>query len=741
LPVIIFTFEPGIDSATSYTMQKLLKETVLLISGFLFPCMVLFAQIPQTIDSLEKLLPKATEIQRVDVLNELAWNYKFIDQDKCREFAEESAGLASKISYPDGLAYAQRNLGVYYFVTNNYPESEKYLLQCIQTAKEYQLNFHEAKALNLLGIISREKLDYSTALEYHQAALTIYQQLSIDDEIAGVLSNMAMVYELIHESDKALETYLEVLEKEEASGNTEGIARTNNNLGYSYFKTDDYGKSIIAFTNALEAAKKVGNNNFLASAYHGLGVSFHGLGNFDAAITNLNLAANINKIAGNDNWLANNFATLVQIYMYKKNYQTASKLLDTAILIYEQNNRTVELIGALNIKGMISFDLGDFSTAEKFFRKSIGISDTVDVLLSKEAYNNLYHLEKRKGNYQTALQHLEKALQLSDSLDKVVKSKTLMEIGTRYEVKQKDAENLHLKSLNELNKRIILNQRHVFVGAGVFVVFLSVLIVVLFRGKKRLKMANLELQRKSAEILSQSGRLTELNATKDRLFSIIAHDLKNPFNAILGFSEIAIEEVEKYDDRQLTEIIGMIKNSADGAYKLLENLLEWSRSQRGILGFNPDWINVKESLEELISLSNNQAQSKMISIGNNVPQGFWIFADQNMFETMLRNLVGNAIKFTHPNGVVAISAIQENGYSKIIITDNGVGMSKENVEKLFRIDQGHSTKGTGNESGSGLGLILCKEFIEKHHGFIEVESTKDSGSRFSLSFPIPNGKN
>ncbi len=729
-----------IDSATFYSMQKLFKETVLLISGFLFPCMVLFAQIPQTIDSLEKILPKTTEIQKVDVLNELAWNYKFIDQDKCRKFAEESAGLASKISYPEGLAYAQRNLGVYYFVTNNYPESEKYLHQCIQTAKEYQLNFQEAKALNLLGVISREKLDYSTALEYHQAALTIYRQLLINDEITGVLNNMAMVYELIHESDKALETYLEVLEKEEASGNIEGIARTSNNLGYLYFKTDDYEKSVIAFTKALEAAKIAGNNNFLASAYHGLGASFDGLHNDDAAITNLYLAAGINRIAGNDNWLANNYSNLVQIYMRKKNYQTASKLLDSAILIYEQNNRTVELISALNIKGMIRFDLGDFSTAEEFFRKSIRISDSVDVLLSNNAYYNLYQLEKQQGKYQTALNNLEKAVELNDSLDKVLNSKALMEIGVRYEVKQKDAENLHLKSLNELNKRIILNQRHVFVGAVVFVVFLSVLIVVLFRGKKRLKMANLELQRKSAEILSQSGRLTELNATKDRLFSIIAHDLKNPFNAILGFSEIAIEEVEKYDDRQLTEIIGMIKNSADGAYKLLENLLEWSRLQRGILGFHPDWINVKESLEELIGLSDNQAQGKMISIGNNVPPGLMLFADQNMFETMIRNLVGNAIKFTHPNGVVAISAVQEGGYSKIIISDNGVGMSEENVEKLFRIDQGLSTKGTGNESGSGLGLILCKEFIEKHHGFIEVESTKGSGSRFSLSFPIPAGK-
>lgn len=719
-------------------MQKLLKETVLLISGFLFPCMVLFAQIPQTIDSLENILPKVTAKQKVDVLNELAWNYKFIDQDKCRRFAEESAELAAEISYSNGLAYAQRNLGVYYFVTNNYPESEKYLHQCIQTSKKYQLTFQEAKALNLLGIISREKLDYSAALEFHQAALSIYRQLSIDDEITGVLNNMAMVYELIHETDKALETYLEVLEKDEASGNIEGIARTSNNLGYLFIKTDDYQKSVDVFTKALEAAKMAGNNNFLASAYHGLGSSYDGLGNFDAAIENLYLAASINRIAGNDNWLANNYSNLVDIYRHKKNYQTAATLIDSAILIYEQNNRMVELIGALNMKGMISFDLGDFSSAEKFFRKSIRLSDSVDVLLSKQAYNNLYHLEKQKGDYQAALQNLEKAVELSDSLDKVLNSKALMEIGTRYEVKQKTAENLHLKSLNELNERIILNQRIVFLIIVLFLVFLAVMVINLFRGQKRLKLANLELSRKSDEISAQSAKLTELNVTKDRLFSIIAHDLKNPFNAILGFSEIAIEEVEKYDDPQLTEIIGLIKNSADGAYKLLENLLEWSRSQRGILGFNPEWIDVKESLEELISLSDNQAQGKMISIENNVPQGFMIFADQNMFETMLRNLVGNAIKFTHQNGLVAISAIQENGYCRIIITDNGVGMSEENINKLFKIDLGHSTKGTGNESGSGLGLILCKDFIEKHHGFIEVESKKGSGSRFSLSFPIPS---
>jgi len=719
-------------------MQTLLKETVLLISGFLFPVMVLFAQIPQTIDSLENILQKVTAKQKVDVLNELSWNYKFIDQDKCRKFAEESVEVAAKISYPDGLAFAQRNLGVYYFVTNNFPESEKYLHQCIQTSKKYQLTFQEAKALNLLGVISREKLDYSAALEYHQAALSIYRQLSVNNEITGVLNNMAMIYDLIHESDKALETYLEVLEKEEQNGNNEGISRTSANLGNILVRIGAYEKAVSIFTKAVEAAKKSGNNNFLASAYHGLGNAYQETGHIDDALISFKMALATNKLAGNENWLANNYNNMAGIYIERGDFQTGIKLTDSAIAIYKKNCKTAELIGALNQKGYFYSKMGDLINAEKYFRASIRISDSIDVLLSVIPTNNLYLLEKRKGNYQDALRYLEKTVELNDSLRKIEKNNTLLEINTKYEVKEKDTENQHLKSLNELNEQIILNQRIIFAVTVLFLIFLSVVIVILFRSRKRLKAANFELEQNGIWISEQTERLKELNATKDRLFSIIAHDLKNPFNAILGFSEIAIEEVEKYDDRQLTEIVTLIKNSADGAYKLLENLLEWSRSQRGILGFHPEWINVKESLEELISLSDNQAQGKMIGIENNVPQGFTIFADQNMFETMLRNLVGNAIKFTHQNGLVSISAIQENGYSKIIITDNGVGMSEENIERLFKIDQSHSTKGTGNESGSGLGLILCKEFIEKHHGFIEVESTKDSGSRFSLSFPIPS---
>ncbi len=719
-------------------MQKQIKKPLLLILGFLFPLMQIFAQIPQIIDSLEKLLPKTSENQRVDVLNELAWNYKYVDLDKGLKYAEESAVYARKINYAQGLAYAERNIGTYFFLMNNFIDSEVHLRQCIEISLKNDLPFQQAKALNILAIIYREKFDYPQAIQYHQDALEIYKKLNITQEIAGVYNNIAFIYDRIHETDKALEMHLMVLDIEKSTGNPEGIARTSSNLGYAYSQMNDYKKSIQYFDITIEASKKLGNNNFLASAYHGLGNVYGYLDNVDLSIENYIKAADINRATGNDIWLASNYVNLSESYVSKKDYIKALALIDTATLIYEKNDRKIELIMALVKKGKIDFMMGRTEAAEKLFRKSIGISDSVDVLLAKESYQELYLLEKSNGNYQDALLNYEKSVELSDSLEKVENNKALMEISTKYEVKQKDAENLHLKSLNALNERIILNQRHVFVGTTLFVVFLSVLIIVLFHGQKRLKLANLELSRKSDEISAQSAKLTELNATKDRLFSIIAHDLKNPFNSILGFSEIASQEVEKYNDHELSEVISYIHNSANNAYKLLENLLEWSRCQRGIIDFQPVWIDVKESLDELIGLSADQAKSKMISVINNIPSDFKIFADQNMFETMMRNLVGNAIKFTSQHGKVEVLATEVKGFVQIIVADSGVGMTTEKIEKLFRIDQNIITKGTSSEKGTGLGLILCKELIEKHQGSITVESAENKGSRFLLSFPIPS---
>ena len=243
-------------------------------------------------------------------------------------------------------------------------------------------------------------------------------------------------------------------------------------------------------------------------------------------------------------------------------------------------------------------------------------------------------------------------------------------------------------------------------------------------------------ERKSAEaeIKKTNAALTKLNAEKDKFFSIIAHDLKPPFNAIVGFSEILDEQVKENNYQGIEEYTGIILHSSQRAMDLLMNLMEWSRSQTGKMEFNPAYFQMTELINEVELLLDNAAGQKSITITKTLPNNVPVFADKNMMSTVLRNLISNAIKFTHPGGWIIISAEEKEGLTVSVI-DNGVGIPKDRIEQLFRIDENYSTYGTQNERGTGLGLILCKEFIEKHGGKIWVESEEGKGSIFYFTIP------
>jgi signal transduction histidine kinase/ligand-binding sensor domain-containing protein len=245
-----------------------------------------------------------------------------------------------------------------------------------------------------------------------------------------------------------------------------------------------------------------------------------------------------------------------------------------------------------------------------------------------------------------------------------------------------------------------------------------------------------ELNESNIILEEQKQHIEELNASKDKFFSIIAHDLKNPFQSIIGFSEMQKEEIKSGDFARIGEYAGRINTSAVQTLRLLENLLEWANSQRGNISFSPASINLVELLNEDFIILNEMAIGKNIELKNSLPYDLKIMADKNMIKTIVRNLISNAIKFTRRNGKVEVKALIYNRHVEISVSDSGIGMTKESIAKLFRLDGNPSTRGTENEKGTGLGLFLCKEFIEKHGGKIWVESEPGKGSVFRFNLPL-----
>lgn len=244
-------------------------------------------------------------------------------------------------------------------------------------------------------------------------------------------------------------------------------------------------------------------------------------------------------------------------------------------------------------------------------------------------------------------------------------------------------------------------------------------------------------ERRASELIikKQNEELLTLNASKDKFFSIIAHDLKSPFNAITGFSDILLRRIEKQDFEGIDKYTKIINQSSKMALELLLNLMEWSQIQTGRMKFEPEHFEIGEKVEESIVLLVGYAEQKNISIQNNVEKATIVFADKIMISTVLRNNLSNAIKFTKPNGIITISSNPSQEKVIISVNDNGIGITKEESDKLFKIDGVYSTPGTQQEKGTGLGLILCKEFLEKNNGKIWLESAVNKGTTFYFSLP------
>jgi len=243
------------------------------------------------------------------------------------------------------------------------------------------------------------------------------------------------------------------------------------------------------------------------------------------------------------------------------------------------------------------------------------------------------------------------------------------------------------------------------------------------------------IEEQKSEIMNKNAELNDLNAAKDKFFSIIAHDLRNPFNAITGLTDILLLNIDDLEIQNLQKTLENIKGSSQQAHELLENLLLWARSQTGTIIYRPEPLDLKVQAEESIELVAVLAARKNISIITDFEASGLINGDINMMNTILRNLLTNALKFTHRNGEVRVGIAENNGFCILSIKDNGIGIPADKMRNLFNIDTAHKTKGTDQEPGTGLGLILCKEFIEKHGGRLEVQSEVGKGSEFMLIIP------
>jgi signal transduction histidine kinase len=348
-----------------------------------------------------------------------------------------------------------------------------------------------------------------------------------------------------------------------------------------------------------------------------------------------------------------------------------------------------------------------------------------------------------KGDIKLALEYFKFHDKIKDSLRSTDKNKKVQLFNALNELEKTHYTITDLANKNEIAQLKYETEKKIsyflIISIVIFAFFLIITIHQHTAKKKAynlLEFRNYQINRMNNEIQEQRDDLKRMNKTKDKFFSIIAHDLKNPFNSIKGFTELMIEHNSEYDSEKRLKFLKIVKDSTNKASVLLNNLLIWANSQSGNLTYTPQKIELVRHVLDVVSLLEIQAIKKEIDIYNNIDHNLSVKADVNMLNTILRNLISNAIKFTKSKGEIKILSNVEDNMVEITVKDNGVGMSQADVDNLFNIDIKNTNVGTENEQGSGLGLILCKDFVEKHGGKIWVNSTKGEGSEFIFTIPL-----
>ncbi len=426
-------------------------------------------------------------------------------------------------------------------------------------------------------------------------------------------------------------------------------------------------------------------------------------------------------------------AKIALAYLRQKKFDSALVYYDSARLYHERTSNQYGIADASLGRGMVFIELGKYNDAEALILTALKNAQQLNArLLAVKCYEQLARLYELKKDFEKAIRWYRSHQQLRDSLFSISMQQKLFRDQVRFETEEKDDIITSLMKLEEMRKSEIKKQEFIRNILVVVVALTAILLLTVYRSGQRRRRINMLLLQHQEETEKRSQELEQLNQVKDKFFSIISHDLRSPINALAGILDLMDKGAIRPEE--MPQAISELRKRFVHTRNLLNNLLDWTLLQMDKLNLQASTINLHEITNENIELMNS-VHEKKIDIKNEVPANALAHADRNTINLVIRNLLTNAIKFTNEGGEIVITATDSPSHWTVSVRDNGIGMSEEIRNKLFDKINPYSTRGTANEKCTGLGLILCKEFVEKNNGRIWVESEEGKGSTFSFTVP------
>lgn len=698
----------------------------------------------QRVDSLTQQTILAGDKEKVllfDELSRLFWDNK---PDSSLFYSMKALEFAKKVNDPEVLGVAHNSIGNAY---QSLFDSENALMH-YQISKEYREKAGDklkvAFSLNNIALAYSSLNKYSEAINSFKEAASICNSEQDFENEAYMLMGIAEIYQIINDNNTALEYAIKAANIFIHLGINRGQAHTYNFIGTLHKNLNNTNLALVYYEKAYQIFIKDNINDGISSITNNLGIVYDELGENDKALDyyekSLAIAKQNNHRIGEAVAL-NNIGFL---YSKTKSYQKALEAYEQSLKISEEMQDFPSIMNTNNNISWVYYRMGNLNKAKEYVNKALSFADkNNDLLFLAESHEILSKISYDQGQYKKGYEHQAKQMSINDSLFNINNNEKFVEMQVRFETERKEKEIEILKKNDEIKNLQIQRQKNVNIFWLIFSLLLISVAILVFtnlqskkKNNKLLLEKNVLLEEANNKLMESEAHLKELNATKDRFFTLIAHDLKNPFTALMGFSEILQNNFENFKKEEIKDLIKIIFESSQNLYKLLDNLLQWSRSQTGSIQFNPENFPLLPLVKQEIEVLEPLAEKKSIKFVTRVEDHIMVYADKNLVAVIIRNLLNNAIKFSNSEGKITIFSKENERFVSISIADNGIGMDKEEKDKLFRLDTSFSSKGTADEQGTGLGLLLCKEFIEKNAGEISVTSEKGQGSTFHITLPL-----
>lgn len=600
--------------------------------------------------------------------------------------------------------------------------------QALDLSISTDYKFGENKALLGLGDYYSDKGTHNKGIIYYKKALSLGKTIKNQELILKSQNNLAGQYGYKGDYAKALIGYLEGIDLAKVYGDSLMLSIMNENIANLYISQKDYVQALEFYKVVKKINQDIGNEIYSAETMSNMASLYADMGQLDYAMYNVNSSITVFEKHGIMDWLAFAYEVKGKTYLKESNFKWAIYWYSQSEMLHKNLDDDRGRIDLLNGMAEAYFGLKQDDISERYALEAFKVSDKLQFMEGKQkCAKTLYKIHKNKNDFAASLEYHELYQRLSDTLSSNENKKSLTLLETKMEhQKQKH-------DLIEENRKQLAQQRD-YVNASLAILLIFVVITFLVRRSEKIqKILNTELKGKTTDLEKNEQELRDINRTKDKLFSIIGHDLRGPIGAFQGLLKLFKDG--DIGQSEFMEYLPKLRHDIDHISFTLNNLLTWGQTQMNGAVTKPSVVGIESMVKDSIHLLSETAQNKSIKLVSQVPTNTMVWSDSDQIDIVIRNLISNALKFTPENGMVTISAQEKGQYWQVSIRDTGIGMDDKTIEKIFAINSNHTTYGTNNEKGTGLGLSLCKEMVEKNGGSIWVESLLRKGSTFYFTVP------